>query len=69
MPFFPSIIKRQSGTLIASLHAGMQFTQPREENMHMVKRYIYDVYAGLVIICAAFFISAGLQVALPYVNP
>lgn len=37
--------------------------------MHMVKRYIYDVYAGLVIICAAFFISAGLQVALPYVNP
>lgn len=35
----------------------------------MVKRYIYDVYAGLVIIGAAFFISAGLQMALPYVNP
>lgn len=38
-----------------------------QKQKQSVKRYLNDVYAGLVIITAALLISS-LQLALPYMN-
>lgn len=38
-----------------------------QKQKHTIKRYLGDVYAGLVIITAALLISS-LQLALPYLN-